>query len=79
MRDRLGGFEAVAEPEARARLRAEVDAAAFHAYGLDREETAFLLDDFHRIDNPQLMTEEYFDHVLDCYDRLATRKETDHP
>lgn len=33
----------------RRELQAELDAAAFHAYGFDREQTAFVLDDFHRV------------------------------
>lgn len=55
----------------RKRLQAEIDAAAFHAYGLDREETAFVLDAFHRVQNTRLMTEEYFELVLEKYDELA--------
>jgi hypothetical protein len=50
---------------------AEVDAAAFHAYGLNREETQFVLDDFHRVQNPRLMTEDYFDLVSEKYDDLG--------
>jgi hypothetical protein len=71
MRDRLGGIDSATAPDERERLRAEIDAAAFHAYGLNREETAFVLDDFHRVENPRLMTEGYFQRVLDAYDRLA--------
>ena len=71
MRDRLGGIEPVTDPEARERLRAEIDAAAFHAYGLDHEETAFVLEDFHRVGNPRLMTEAYFELVLETYEELA--------
>ena len=58
--------------EERKRLQAEIDAAAFHAYGLSPEETAFVLDDFHRVRNPRLMTEEYFDLVFEKYDERAT-------
>ena len=32
--------------------QAEIDAVAFHAYGLDRVQTKFVLDDFHRVGNP---------------------------
>lgn len=73
MRERLGGIEPAIEMDERARLQAEIDAAAFHAYGLDREETAFVLDDFHRVKNPRLMTDEYFESVLSIYDDLAER------
>lgn len=71
MRDRLGGIEPVVAAGKRERLRAEIDAAAFHAYGLDRDETAFVLEDFHRVDSPELMTDDYFVRVLDSYDQLS--------
>jgi hypothetical protein len=70
MRDRLGGLNPATEPGERERLRAEIDAAAFHAYGLNRDETEFILDDFHRVQNPRFMTESYFERVLDEYDVL---------
>ena len=44
----------------------------FHAYGLDREQTAFVLDDFHQVQNPRLMDDEYFEMVLEKYDDLAS-------
>ena len=45
---------------------------------LDREETQFILDDFHRVQNPRLMTEDYFELVSEKYDALATEvPETD--
>jgi hypothetical protein len=72
MRERLDGIDPATEPGERKRLRAEIDAAAFHAYGLDREETQFILDDFHRVQNPRLMTEDYFGLVSEKYDVLAT-------
>lgn len=53
-------------------LQAEIDAAAFHAYGLDHGEPDFIvLDDFHRVRDPRTMTDEYFDLVLAKYDELA--------
>lgn len=73
MRERLGGIEAATDPEERKRLQAEIDAAAFHAYGLDSEETRFVCEDFHRVQNPRLMTDEYFDLVVEVYDELAER------
>ncbi|WP_128477132.1 Eco57I restriction-modification methylase domain-containing protein [Halorussus pelagicus] len=73
MRERLGGIDAATDPDERQRLQAEIDAAAFHAYGLDREETRFVLDDFHRVRDPRMMTEEYFDLVAETYDELAER------
>ena len=71
MRERLGGLDPATDPEERERLRTEIDAAAFHAYGLGRDETKFILDDFHRVQNPRLMTESYFERVLDEYDTLS--------
>jgi len=37
----------------------------------DHEETNFILDDFHRVRDPRMMTEEYFDPVAETYDELA--------
>jgi hypothetical protein len=71
MRERLGGIEPATEMEERRELQAEIDAAAFHAYGLDREQTTFVLDDFHRVQNPRIMDEDYFDMVLEKYERLS--------
>jgi len=34
------------------------------------EETQSILDDFHRVQNPRLMTENYFDLVAEKYDAL---------
>jgi hypothetical protein len=45
--------------------------AAFHAYGLDRDQTAFVLDDFHQVQNPRLMDDDYFEMVLEKYDTLG--------
>jgi len=52
-------------------VQAEIDAAAFHAYGLVRDDVAFVLDDFHRVSNPRIMTEDYLDAVLEKYDELV--------
>jgi hypothetical protein len=71
MRDRLGGVEPVIDMEERREVQAELDSAAFHAYGLDREQTAFVLDDFHQVQNPRLMNDAYFEMVLEKYDDLA--------
>jgi hypothetical protein len=76
MRERLGGINPATERGERKRLRAEIDAAAFHAYGLDREEAQFILDDFHRVQNPRLMTEDYFDLVSEKYDVLVEEEAT---
>ncbi len=71
MRDRLGGIEPVTDKDKRMELQAEIDAAAFHAYGLNRDDTEFVLDDFHRVKNPRVMTEDYFDLVFEKYTELA--------
>jgi len=71
MRERLGDIEPATDEEARIELHAEIDAAAFHAYGLDRDETEFVLDDFCQVRNPRMMTDEYFDLVLAKYDDLS--------
>ncbi|TKX87623.1 hypothetical protein EXE43_02160 [Halorubrum sp. SS5] len=72
MRDRLD-IEAATDESERERLQAELDAGAFHAYGLDRDQAAFILDDFHTVQNPRRMTDEYLSMVLDKYDELADR------
>lgn len=71
MRDRLGGIEPATDMDERREIQAEIDAAAFHAYGLDRDQTAFVLDDFHQVQNPRLMDDNYFEMVLEKYDTLA--------
>lgn len=73
MRARLGGIESVTGEQERRRLQAEIDAAAFHAYSLDRPDTKFVLEDFHRVENPRLMNESYYDMVLEKYDELAAK------
>jgi hypothetical protein len=70
MRERLGGIDPATNKEERRELQAEIDAAAFHAYGLERQEVRFVLNDFHRVGNPRLMTEEYFDMVFEKFDIL---------
>ncbi|PHQ45357.1 type II restriction endonuclease subunit M, partial [Halorubrum sp. C3] len=72
MRDRLGGIEPATDMDERREVQTELDAAAFHAYGLDREQTAFVLDDFYRVQNPRVMDEDYFDMVLEKYDELSS-------
>jgi hypothetical protein len=70
MRDRLGGTDPATTEAKRRELQAEIDAAVFHAYGLERADVQFVLEDFHRVENPRLMTEEYFDTVFEKYDLL---------
>ena len=71
MRERLGGVDPVTEMRERRALQAEIDAAACYAYGLDRTEVDFLLEDFHTVDAPRMMDDDYFDSVRERYRRLA--------
>lgn len=71
MRERLGGIEPAVDSETRRTLQAEIDAAAFHAYGLNAEEAGFVLEDFHRVETPRLMNEAYFEMVFEKYKDLA--------
>ena len=61
-----------ATPDEREEIQAELDAAAFQAYGLDREQTEFILDDFYQVQNPRRMTDEYLDLVLKKYDDIPS-------
>ena len=70
MRERLGGLDPATDPDEREVVQAELDAAAFHAYGLDREQTAFVLGDFYQVSNPRRMTDEYLELVLEKYNEL---------
>lgn len=70
MRERLGGIEPATDPDEREAVQAELDAAALHAYGLDREQVAFMLEDFHRVRDPRRMTDDYFNAILEKYDEL---------
>ncbi|ELY47358.1 Eco57I restriction-modification methylase domain-containing protein [Natronorubrum sulfidifaciens] len=74
MRERLGGIEPADEKPERRRVQAELDAAAFHAYGLNREQTEFVLEDFNRVQNPRVMDNEYFDMVLEKYEELEEQE-----
>ena len=71
IRERLEGIEPANDSEERRNLRADIDGASFHAYGLEPEEVEFILEDFHRVENPRLMDEAYFDMVLEKYEKLA--------
>ena len=71
MRERLGGIEPATERKTRRKLQAEIDAAALHAYGLTSEEVEFMLNDFHRVEDPRLMDEAYFEMVMDKYEELT--------
>lgn len=70
MRERLGGVQPATDKDERLKLQAEIDAAAFHAYGLNQQDAEFVLEDFHRVNNPRKMAQEYFDMVFEKYDEL---------
>ncbi len=70
MRARLE-IDAATDSDEREEVQAELDAGAFHAYGLNREQTEFILEDFYTVQNPRRMTDEYFDLVLEKYDEFA--------
>ncbi|MDR1280491.1 MAG: AAA family ATPase [Opitutaceae bacterium] len=58
----------------RALLRAELDAAFFHLYGLDRDDTAYVLDTFTVLKNCELRDlgrYETADRILAAYDAMA--------
>jgi hypothetical protein len=58
----------------RALLRAELDAAYFHLYGLDREDTEYVLDTFRLVrirDEKQHGEYRTKRSILDVYDRMA--------
>jgi hypothetical protein len=70
MRGRLGDVKPITGKSERRDTRAEIDAAAFHAYGLTRDDTEFILDTFHTVSSPRVITEAYFDTVLGKFDQL---------
>lgn len=70
MRERLDNLQPAISTEERRRLQAEIDAAAMHAYGLNKKDAQFILDDFHQVSNPRLMTEQYFDMVFEKFNLL---------
>jgi hypothetical protein len=72
MRDRLEGIDPATDMSERREVQAELDAAAFHAYGLDRDQTAFVLDDFHQVQNPRLMDDKHFEMALEKYNDLTS-------
>jgi hypothetical protein len=70
LRERLGDIDPITDAEKRREVQAEIDAAAFHAYGLNEEETQFILNDFYQVDNPKLMDDAYFNLVFEKYSEL---------
>jgi hypothetical protein len=70
IREQLGDIEPVTESQTRRELQAEIDAGAFKAYGLTEREVRFVLDDFHRVKDPRIMTEDYIEMVFEKFEQL---------
>lgn len=51
-------------------MQTEIDTATFHAYGLERHDVEFVLDDFHQVEHPRIMTEEYSNIVIGKFNLL---------
>jgi cyanate lyase len=73
MRDRLGGIKPATAEKERQKLQAEIDAAAMHAYGLNQDDVEFLLNDFNRVSDPRIMTDEYFEKVQRKFEILEQK------
>jgi len=71
MRERLGGIDPVMSEAKRRELQAEIDAAAMHAYGMEREQAAFVVEQYKRVENPRIRDDEYFTLVLEKFDEIA--------
>ncbi len=71
MRDRLDGIEQATDKKERSTIQAEIDAVALHIYDLDYEEVKFIIDDLHRVQNPRVMTDEYYEMVEQKYLNLS--------
>ncbi|MEM1213542.1 MAG: DNA methyltransferase [Planctomycetota bacterium] len=62
----------------RAQLTAELDAAYFHLYGLDRGDAQYILSTFNGIHDPSPLFNgtSVADHILDTYDQFAAQTMT---
>ncbi len=70
------------DPERRALLRAELDAAFFHLYGLSREEVEYVMDTFPIVrKKDEKAYGEYRTKrlILEAYDALAKAMDADEP
>ncbi|MFB6245481.1 MAG: Eco57I restriction-modification methylase domain-containing protein [Candidatus Nanohaloarchaea archaeon] len=77
MRSRFEDLNPVTEEDKRKKIRAEIDAAAFHAYELNESEVEFVLEDFHQVKDPELMTDAYLASVDNKFKELKERKQRD--
>jgi hypothetical protein len=67
------------DEDRRFQLRCELDAAFFHLYGLNRDDTAYILDTFpivKRKDEEKFGTYRTKDRILEIYDALAEAQRT---
>jgi len=76
MRECLGGVQPATDKDERLKLQAEIDAAAFHAYGLNRQDVGSFLRTSTGSTIREKMTQEYFDMVFEKYDELERRTQT---
>lgn len=70
--DRLNGW--ISDPEERARVRAELDAAAFHLFGLTRDEASYVMETFpilKRKDEAAYGNFRTKELILDAYDAMS--------
>ena len=73
--DRLNGW--ISDPDAQARMGAELDAAIFHLYDLSREEVSYVMDTFpivKRKDEAAFGTYRTKALILSAYDAMAEAK-----
>ena len=73
--DRLNGW--IADEQERAWVRAEIDAAVFHLFGLSRDEVSYVMDTFpivKRKDEAAFGTYRTKDLILSAYDAMAEAK-----
>jgi hypothetical protein len=70
MRDRLNGVDPIKNDSERKEVQSELDAAAFHACGLEQSEVKFVLSDFKKVRDPRTMDEDYFELVVNKYQSL---------
>jgi len=71
MRNRLNGIDPATTESERRELQAEIDAVAMLAYGMEREQAAFVVEQYHRVQSPRVRNDEYFDLVIEKYDELV--------
>ena len=67
------------DDDRRALLRAEIDAAFFHLYGISRDDVDYILDTFpivRKHDEQRFGEYRTKAHILDCYDAMARAIET---